>query len=61
MDVSLGWICSFGLATPANNSLRCAAVAAAQIETIHNGDRSSRLYSLLYSSPSAGSSPQASM
>ncbi|MEG4587801.1 hypothetical protein QUA54_21665 [Microcoleus sp. MOSTC5] len=51
MDVSLGWICSFGLATPANNSLRCAAVAAAQIETIHNCDRSSRLYFLLYSSP----------
>ncbi|MEG4425913.1 MULTISPECIES: hypothetical protein [unclassified Microcoleus] len=48
MDVSLGGICCFGLATPANNSLRCAAVAAAQIETIHKYDRSSRLYSLLY-------------
>ncbi|MEG4810767.1 hypothetical protein QUA82_26130 [Microcoleus sp. F8-D3] len=54
MDVCLGWICCFGLATPANNSLRCAAVAAAERETIHNCDRTSRLYFLLYSTPSAG-------
>ncbi|MEG4346501.1 hypothetical protein QUB70_24950 [Microcoleus sp. A003_D6] len=39
---------------PANTSLRCAAVAAAQIETVHSCDRSRRLYFLLYSSPSVG-------
>ncbi|MEG4324663.1 hypothetical protein [Microcoleus sp. herbarium5] len=54
MDVSLGWMGSFCLATPANNSLRGAAVAAAQRKTIHNCDRSSRIYFLLYSTPSAG-------
>ncbi|MEG4507851.1 hypothetical protein QUA81_29880 [Microcoleus sp. F6_B4] len=54
MDVCLGWICCFGLATPAHNSWRCAAVAAAERETIHNCDRSSRLYFLLDSTPSAG-------
>ncbi|MEG3895265.1 MULTISPECIES: hypothetical protein [unclassified Microcoleus] len=39
---------------PANSSSRCAAVAAAQIEAIHNCGCSRRLYFLLYSSPSVG-------